>query len=205
MYRFTAIFAVAFLLFAGFAKAEPMSTADALADRVVGDENAPVTLIEYSSLSCPHCKHFHDNTLPDIKKNYIDTGKVKLIIRDYPLGGAAYAAAMMARCVPPERHNQFIEVLFKNQDSWAKSQDPKSALARIGKLGGLSQAEFDRCITDQALFDGMRKQQLEAQTKYDVNATPTFIIKNSQNSDVQRISGSQPYEVFEQAFAKAMQ
>lgn len=205
MTRFAALFAAAVMLFSACSEAEPIAVEDALKDQVIGDENAPVTLIEYSSLACPHCAHFHVNTLPEIKKNYVDTGKVKLIVRDYPLGGPAYAAAMMARCTKPERRNQFIEVLFANQDSWAKSQDPKSALARIGKLGGLSQEDFDRCTNDKALFEGIQKLQLEAQSKYDVNATPTFIVTNSKDSVVERISGSQPYDVFEKAFQKALQ
>jgi protein-disulfide isomerase len=203
--RFAAIFAAAAMLFSACSEAEPLSTADALKDSVVGDANAPVTLIEYSSLSCPHCADFHANTLPQIKKNYIETGKVKMIVRDFPIGGAAYAAAMMARCTTPERRNQFIDVLFANQESWAKAQDPKAALARIGKLGGLSQADFDRCTSDKALFEGIQKLQLEAQDKYDVNATPTFIVTSGKNSDVEKISGSQPYEVFEKAFAKVLQ
>jgi protein-disulfide isomerase len=203
--RFAAIFAAAALLFSACSEAEPISTAEALKDHAVGDANAPVTMIEFSSLTCPHCADFHVKTLPQIKKDYIDTGKVKLIIRDFPLNGPAFAAAMMARCTKPERRNQFIEVLFANQDSWSKSSDPKSALARIGKLGGLSQADFDRCTSDKALFEGIQKVQLEAQDKYDVNATPTFIITSSKNSGSEKISGSQPYEVFEKAFAKALQ
>jgi len=203
--RFAAIAAAVTMLFAACSQADQPSVEEALKDQPIGDPNAPVTLIEYSSLACPHCADFHAKTLPEIKKNYIDTGKVKLIIRDFPLGGPAYAAAMMARCTVPARRPQFIEVLFKNQDSWAKAQDPKSALARIGKLGGMSQEQFDRCTSDQALFEGMQKLQLEAQQKYDVNATPTFIVTSGKNSDGEKISGSQPYEVFEKAFAKALQ
>ena len=205
MNRFAALAAAAAMLFSACSEAEPLSTAEALKDHPVGDPNAPVTMVEYSSLGCPHCADFHAKTLPQIKKSYIDTGKVKLIIRDFPLNGPAYAAAMMARCTKPERREQFIEVLFANQDSWVTAQDPKSALARIGKLGGMSQEEFDRCTSDQALFEGIQKLQLEAQQKYDVNATPTFIIMKSQSSDGEKIEGAQPYEVFEKAFAKAAQ
>lgn len=205
MNRFAAVAAAAAMLFSACSEAEPISAQEALKDYPVGDANAPVTLIEYSSLGCPHCADFHAKTLPEIKKNYIDTGKVKLVIRDFPLGGPATAAAMMARCTKPERRAQFIEVLFKNQDSWAKAQDPKAALARIGKLGGMSEAEFDRCTSDKALFEGIQKLQLEAQQKYDVNATPTFIVVRGNSSEGEKISGAQPYEVFEKAFAKAMQ
>jgi len=203
--RFAAIFAAAVMLFSACSEAEPRPVAEVLKDQVIGDANAPVTLIEYSSLTCPHCADFHVHTYPKIKKDYIDTGKVKMIIRDFPLNGPAYAAAMMARCGKPEMRNKFIEVLFANQETWAAAADPRAALARIGKLGGLSQADFDRCTSDKALFEGMQKLQLEAKSKYDVNATPTFIVMNSKNSEVEKINGSQPYEVFEKAFAKAIQ
>jgi protein-disulfide isomerase len=201
--RFAALFAAAMLLFSACSEAEPLPVAEALKDHVIGDAKAPVTLIEYSSLSCPHCADFHVHTYPQIKKDYIDTGKVKMIIRDFPLNGPAYAAAMMARCAKPEMRNKFIEVLFANQDTWAAAADPRAALARIGKLGGLSQAEFDRCTSDKALFEGIQKLQLEAKSKYDVNATPTFIVMNSKDSVVEKINGSQPFDVFEKAFAKA--
>jgi len=202
--RFAAFLAAA-MLFSACSEAEPLPVAEALKDQVIGNAAAPVTLIEYSSLTCPHCADFHTKTLPQIKKTYIETGKVKMIIRDFPLDGPAYAAAMMARCGKPEQRVKFIDVLFANQESWSRSADPKSALARIGKLGGLGQADFDRCINDKSLFEGIQKLQLEAETKYDVKATPTFIVMNSKNSDIQKISGSQPFEVFEKAFAKAMQ
>ena len=186
------------LLFSACAEAEPLPTEQALKERVLGDPKAPITLVEYSSLGCPHCASFHANTLPKIKKNYIDTGKVKLIMRDFPLGGAAYAAAMMARCAPPNRYFQFIEVLFQNQQSWSHSQQPGAALARIGKLGGMSQKDFEACTGNKELFEGIRKLQLEGQEKHGVNATPTFLVNG------QKISGAQPYEVFEEAFKKAM-
>lgn len=205
MNRFAALAAAAAMLFSACSEAEPIPAQEALKDYPIGDKNAPVTLIEYSSLGCPHCADFHAKTLPEIKKNYIDTGKVKYVMRDFPLGGPSFAAAMMARCTKPERRAQFIDVLFKNQETWAKAQDPKAALARIGKLGGMSQAEFDRCTSDKALFEGIKKLQLEAQQKYDVNATPTFIVVRGNDTEGEKISGAQPYEVFEKAFAKALQ
>jgi protein-disulfide isomerase len=179
------------MLTAAFAaSAKPLGTEEALKERVLGDPKAPITIIEYSSLGCPHCAKFHKDTLPELKKNYIDTGKAKLIYRDFPLGGGAYAAAMMARCAPPSRYFQFIEVLFKNQDTWARSKNPQQPLARIGKLGGMSQAAFDACLKNEALFQGIRKVQLEGKQKFEVNATPTFIIND------EKISGARPYEDF---------
>ena len=197
MTRLTAILGALVLLVSTTASAAPLSTEEALKDRVLGDPKAPVTIIEYSSLACPHCAKFHTNTLPKLKKNYIDTGKAKLVYRDFPLGGPAFAAAMMARCARPDRYFQFVDVLFKNQDNWARSQDPLSALARIGKLGGMSQADFDACTKNEELFNGLQKLQLEAQQKYDVNATPTFLINGT------KISGARPYEEFEKAINSA--
>lgn len=191
------IFGALFVAAAFAASAKPLSTEEALKERTLGDPKAPVTIIEYSSLACPHCAKFHTETFPKIKKNYIDTGKAKLIYRDYPLGGAAYAAAMMARCAPPARYFQFLDVLFKNQKAWAASKDPRAALARIGKLGGMSQAEFDACLKNEALFQGIRKVQLEGTQRFEVNATPTFIVND------EKISGAQPYEEFRKVLDKA--
>ena len=107
----------------------------AMKDRSLGDANAQVTITEYSSLTCSHCMVFHRDILPDIKKHYIDTGKVKLVFRDFPLGGLAMAAAMMARCAAPERYFGIIEILFRGQSDWANSKNPMEALTRIGRLG----------------------------------------------------------------------
>lgn len=197
MTRLAWIFGALLLTVSFGASCKPLSTEEALKDRVLGDPKAPITIIEYASLGCPHCAKFHQETLPKIKKNYIDTGKAKLIFRDFPLGGAAYAAAMMARCAPPARYFQFVDVLFQNQQIWAGSKDPRAALARIGKLGGMSQADFDACLNNEALFKGLKNVQLEAKQKFDVNATPTFIING------EKISGAQPYEVFQKVLDKA--
>lgn len=167
-------------------------------DRVLGDPNAPVTMIEYSSLGCPHCASFHANTLPTIKKNFIDTGKVRLVMRDFPLGGPAYVAALMAHCARPEQYFEMIDVLFQQQANWAGSEDPRKALAMIGKFRGMSQEKFDQCTNDEERLNNIRNVQLEAQEKYGVNATPTFFING------QKVSGSQPYEVFESAINEAL-
>lgn len=167
-------------------------------DRVLGDPNAPVTIIEYSSLGCPYCASFHANILPTIKKNFIDTGKVRLVMRDFPLGGPAYVAALMARCARPEQYFEMIEVLFQQQASWAGSEDPKKALAMIGKFRGMSQEKFDQCTNDEGQLNNIRDVQLEARQKHGVNATPTFFING------EKVSGSQPYEVFESAINEAL-
>lgn len=197
MTRFAWILGALLLALAATASAEPLSTEEALKERTLGDPKAPITIIEYSSLGCPHCAKFHVETLPKIKENYIDTGKAKLVYRDFPFGGAAYAAAMMARCAPASRYFQFLDVLFKNQETWAQSKDPRAALARIGKLGGMSDADFDACLKNEALFEGIRNVQLEGKQKFEVNATPTFFVNGT------RISGAQPYEEFRKVLDQA--
>ena len=178
-------------------EAEPLPTAQALEDRVMGDPNAPVTLVEYASLACHHCADFHKKTLPQIKERFIDTGKVKLIFRDFPFDGPAFAAAMTARCAPPARYFQFVSVLFENQKIWSHSANPREALARIAKLGGMSQESFDRCVDNKELFEGLRKRQLEAEQQYGIRSTPTFILGDK------KITGNQPFDVFEKALSDA--
>ena len=112
-------------------------------DMVVGSDDAPVTIIEYASMTCPHCADFHLNTYGKLKEAYIDTGKVRLVFREFPLDGLALQASMLARCAGPKRFFAFIDVLFTQQAGWARASDPMSALARIGRLGGVGAKKFE--------------------------------------------------------------
>jgi protein-disulfide isomerase len=179
------------------ASAAPPTTAQALADRILGDPNAAVTIIEYSSFTCSHCRQFHVEILPKIKKNYIDTGKVKLIYRDFPFDQMGLLATVMARCAPPERFFSFVNVLFQQQGKWSRSKEPFKALSQIGKLGGLNPSDFEACLKNQALVDGIVEKRLDGQKKFDVKATPTFIIDGDH-----KIVGSQPYEDFDKILSK---
>lgn len=185
------------LLFTMSASAEPPTAEDALKDRILGDPNAPVEIIEYSSLTCPHCRNFHLNVLPELKKKYIDTGKVKMVYRDFPFDRYGLMAAVMARCAPPNRYFQFLDVLFQNQERWSRSPDPGAALVRIGKLGGLSEDDFQACMNNKQLVDGLIQVRLDANKQFDITATPTFVI----NGD-KRIVGFQPFEVFDELLEK---
>lgn len=189
--------ALCFLFAPLTAAAEPLTTAEALKDRVMGNPKAPVTLIEYASLACHHCADFHANTLPKIKERFIDTGKVKLIFRDFPFDSSAFAAAMTARCAPPARYFQFVSVLFANQEMWSHSPNPREALARIAKLGGMTQQDFDQCVDNKGLFAGLRQRQLDAERTYEIRSTPTFILGDK------KITGNQPFKVFEKALNEA--
>ncbi|KZD12495.1 DsbA family protein [Oceanibaculum pacificum] len=175
--------------------AAQQSLEEMLAPRILGNADAPVEILEFSSMTCPHCGRFHRETLGQIKKNFIDTGKVKLVLRDFPFDGLALRASMLARCAPPERYHAFVETLYHNQDAWSRAADPMAALAQIAKLGGMNQQQFEACMADEKLLDGILQGRLEAQNKYNITSTPTFVIRAK--GEEKTISGAQPYEEFE--------
>jgi protein-disulfide isomerase len=156
----------------------PMLTVRAadLGESAIGDAAAPVTIIEYSSLTCPHCAAFHSKTLPELKKRYIDTGKVRLVLRDFPLDQVALKAAVIAHCAGPERRPQFIDVFFAQQASWTRAKDPVQALKQLAQLGGLSADQADACLADKSLEDAVLQARLDGQQKFDISSTPTFIV-----------------------------
>ncbi|MGB0682734.1 MAG: DsbA family protein [Magnetovibrionaceae bacterium] len=181
-----------------FSPANAVDLEAAMKERVLGDPNAPVTLIEYSSLGCPHCASFHADSLPLIKQNYIDTGKVKLVMRDFPLGGAAFAASMLARCVPEERFFGMIETIFKTQNQWGRSENPRASLINIARLAGLSTEDANACLESRELYGALQNQAKNGQAEHGVNSTPTFII------DGEKIVGAEDYEVFAEAIDDAL-
>ncbi len=148
-------------------------------DRILGNADAPITIIEYASLTCPHCAHFANEVLPELKKKWIDTGKVRLVLRDYPLDQPALGAAMVARCAAPDRFYAFIDTFFAAQDKWVMSRDYVEALARLARLGGMSQEDFDACLKNTALENKIVEGRLVATKELDVNATPTFFINGA--------------------------
>ena len=152
---------------------EPQVTAD---DRILGKADAPVTIIEYASLTCPHCAAFEKDILPKIKSEWIDTGKAKLVFRDFPLDGSALKAAVVARCAPPERFYGFIGILFAQQGSWGISQDPVPGITRIAKLGGMSEDQVKACLKDDAVQNKILAGRLAGEQQYQVESTPTFFI-----------------------------
>lgn len=159
-----------------FAQGAPAGGDVRLQDMVLGKAEAPITIIEYASLTCPHCARFHAEVLPALKTEYIDTGKAKLVFRDFPLDQLAYAGAVLARCGGPDKYYTFLNVLFAQQRQWAGSQDPKAALTQIGRLGGVSSEQFEKCLADKSLGDYILNSRLEGNQKFNVNSTPTLII-----------------------------
>ena len=148
-------------------------------DRILGNPDAPITIIEYASLTCPHCAHFATEILPELKKKWIDTGKVKLVLRDYPLDEPALRAAMVARCAPPDRFYAYVDTFFGAQEKWVTARDYRDALARLVKLGGMSREEFDNCLKNTALENKIVEGRLIASKELDVNSTPTFFINGA--------------------------
>jgi protein-disulfide isomerase len=151
-------------------------TAAELAEGSLGDPAAPVTMIEYSSLTCPHCAAFHTDTLPGLKQRFIDAGKLRLVVRDFPLDESALKGAMIAHCAGPERYVRFMDVFFAQQQSWARAADPVAALKQLARLGGLGEAEIDACLADKALEEAVLQTRLSGQQTFNIRSTPTFII-----------------------------
>ena len=153
-----------------------------LKDIVMGKVEAPVTIVEYASMTCPHCAHFATTTLPTIKEKYIDTGKAKLILREFPFDPRAAAAFMLARCAPEERYYPLVEVLFKQQEQWAGAANAEEPLLQISKLAGFTQESFKACLTNQKLLDDVNAVRERGANEFGVNATPTFFINGTRYS-----------------------
>lgn len=147
-----------------------------LEDMVLGDTSAPVTVVEYMSLTCPHCATFHEQTFPALKEKYIDTGKVKFVLREYPLDQIAWAAAMVARCADESKFFPLIAVLLDKQETWARSQDPETELFNIVKQTGVTKEQFDACLKNQELAQNVMAVKERAATEFNVQSTPTLFV-----------------------------
>lgn len=149
-----------------------------LADKFVGDEKAPVTVIEYASVTCPHCASFHTEIYPALKKKYIDTGKVRLIFREFPTSpaNAAIAGFMVARC-SGDKYFPLIEAMFEQQQAWVGS--PYEGLLRIARQAGMSQESFETCLKDRKLAGDIGDVAKRAVEKFKVDSTPTFFVNGT--------------------------
>lgn len=165
---------------------------DPRAERFIGKPDAKVTVGEYFSLTCTHCAAFATGPLPEIKKNLIDSGKVKWVFHDYPLDQVALTAAMVARYLPVDRYDPFINALFATQNSWAfnRSAEPTEQLWKTAALAGMSRATFDKAVSDSALRDWILKQQQSDTTEWKIDSTPSFVING------QKYAGEMSYDAF---------
>lgn len=160
--------------FAPAAYAQVPETASA--PRVLGSLDAPVEVIEYASLTCHHCATFHNEVLPQIKKELVDTGKVRIVFRDFPLDRAAFEAAAMARCLEPSRYFPMLSMLFAKQDDWSHAEKPVEHLTRYGMLAGLTGQAYQACLADKALGDSILQSRMDGEKRHQVSSTPSFVI-----------------------------
>lgn len=165
----------------------------ALPDMILGAENAPVTIVEYASLTCSHCRNFEMNTYPELKKRYIDTGKVRFIFREFALNDVDLLAIVIARCAPKEAYFPLVETLFEKQDQWAVS-NPVPPLLAIAKQAGFTDESFKACASNQKVIEGVKAQR-DAGAKFGVTSTPTFFING------EKVTGALSIEELEKALA----
>ena len=145
-------------------------------DYALGPKDAEIVLVEYASLTCPHCAQFHTNVLPGIKNEYIKTGKVRYIYRDFPLDRLSLGAAMIARCAGQDHFFGFIETFYGAQASWSRASNPLQSLAKLARLGGMPQNKFDRCLQNVKIQNEILQQRLQAANEFKVQTTPTIFV-----------------------------
>ncbi len=152
-----------------------------LEDMFIGDSAAPVTIIEYASLTCSHCATFTLETFPYLKKEYIDTGKVYYAMREFPLDNLAFAASMLARCAPKEQYYDILDLFFAQQRKWAFTQDPLGNLKAMARQIGYNDKTFEECLSNQDIIKGVNESRDRAHTEFGVKATPTFFINGEKH------------------------
>lgn len=164
--------------------------------RKLGSDNAPIKVVEYSSLTCGHCASFHNTDFDKLKAEYIDTGKVQFIFKEFPLNKPAVDASMLARCMPQERYDSFTSLLFHEQEKWAYQQDYLNPLKQNAKLAGLSDEQIEKCLGNQELQSRIIGDMKAATDKFKIQSTPTFVV----NDGAKMIVGHQPITFFEETF-----
>jgi len=166
-------------------------------DRILGVESAPVTIIEYSSLTCPHCAALHRDTLPQVKESWVGPGRARIVFRHYPLDGLALHAAAVADCIEGDRFFAFIDLLFKSQSRWVKADDPLKALDQMARLAGMSGETFQSCVNDEAEMDRILARAQEGRETYGIEATPTLIING------RKVQGARSFEELDAVLSAA--
>ena len=169
-------------------------------DFIIGNNNAPITIIEYASMSCNHCANFHNNTLPDLKNEYIDTGKVKYVFRDFPYNYPALLGSMVMRCIPSEVRYDYMNALYKLQNMWVVSENSitRQELYKIMQTGGMTKENFDTCLSNVDLENKILQKVIAAQSEFNIRSTPSFLI----NGDL--LEGDKSIKVFRQILDKIL-
>ena len=169
-------------------------------DFFIGDENAPITIIEYASLSCSHCASFHIDTLPKIKEEFVDTGKVRVVFRDFPFNYPALLGSMILRCVPDNVRYTYMNALYQLQSKWVVRENAKSTeeLYKIMQSGGMPKEEFNACIENVDIENRILEGLMKAQNEFNIKSTPSFIING------ELIEGNKPIKDFRQIINKIL-
>jgi protein-disulfide isomerase len=173
-----------------------LARAPSLGERSLGSPEAPVVVVEYASLTCPHCAQFHIRSLPLIRKTYIETGKVRWIFREFPLDELAMAGFMLARCLPSEGYFPAIEAMFREQKTWTNGE-PREELARLMLSAGMDRQSFDHCIARSDLADAIYNIAKTGQ-EFGVKSTPTFFING------QLVRGAQEFAAFKEIIEREL-
>jgi protein-disulfide isomerase len=170
-----------------------LAQAGPLGDQVMGAENAPITVIEYASMTCPHCAQFQEKTFPKLKERYIDTGKVRFIFREFPLDPLAAGAFMLARCADKDKYFAIIDLLFGTQRQWVVP-NPLQPLLNVAKQAGYTEETFNTCLKNQQVLDGIQSVRDRAAKVLNVESTPTFFVNGK------RVVGDVSIEDLEKEF-----
>jgi len=161
-------------------------------DFVIGDKNALITVIEYASLSCVHCANFHQETLPKLIKEYVDTGKIKIVFRDFPLNYPALMGSMLLQCISQEIRYEYLSALFILQSTWVKQEIEivKKELFKIMQAGGMTKDQFNECLNDKELEQKILQGLVDVQNEFNVGTTPSFLINGM------LLEGNKPFKDF---------
>jgi protein-disulfide isomerase len=161
---------------------QDLSVQGPLGDVALGPEGAKVNIVEYASLTCSHCAAFHKETWPELKKRYLDTGKVRFTLREFPLDPLATAGFMLARCDGNAKYYPISDLLFEQQRNWAFTDKPLDALRALMRQAGFSQEKFDACLRDQKLYDAVNAVKNRGVEQFNVDSTPTFFINGQRHA-----------------------
>ncbi len=197
-FLYASCWVVSFAVFDHPARAAVADTLEALAEKSLGDPEAPVEIIEFASLTCSHCAHFHQEILPLLKRDYIDSGKLRFVYRDFPLDRYALYGSMLARCSGEKGFFPFIDVLYAQQAKWIRATDPLKSLGQIARQSGMTSEDFKVCLGNKAIEDGILENRLEAERQYKIQATPTLIING------EKYEGKKNFEAIERAIKKRL-
>lgn len=167
-------------------------------DLALGSPDAPVTVVDYSSLTCGHCGTFHNETLPRIKQDYVDTGKVRFVFVDFPFDGLGLAGAKLVRCAAPAARWPLLDLMFKTQGTWIKSQRPLDELLRMAGMAGMPRPAAETCLGDKDLETEILTRIQDGGQRHGINSTPTFLVNG------QKLIGNQPYDAFKAAIDRAL-